>query len=146
MHPLRCSYEDNFDAVNNLAVIVQSVGKDSVDQLGSPDKFLQVGAVSGQGSQDSLGRLSFGPADQRPAKLIGGSWVPTAALPGLALPQLKPHRMYQLKLMIPSSLCPAGLLLPVWRAGLEGRHQVRGRLCPRQGVYRQRAGCAGGHR
>lgn len=35
-------YEDNFDAVNNLAVIVQSVGKDNIEQLGSPDKFLSV--------------------------------------------------------------------------------------------------------
>jgi hypothetical protein len=34
-------YEDNFDAVNNLFVIQQKVGKDSIDGLGSPDKFLQ---------------------------------------------------------------------------------------------------------
>jgi hypothetical protein len=34
-------YEDNFDAVNNLAVIVQNVGKDSIESLGNPDKFLQ---------------------------------------------------------------------------------------------------------
>eukprot|EP00887_Chlorella_sp_A99_P005998 scaffold27.g5998.t1 len=33
-------YEDNFDQVNNLAVIVQNVGKDNIEQLGSPDKFL----------------------------------------------------------------------------------------------------------
>lgn len=34
-------YEDNFDAVNNLFVLQQKVGKDSIDGLGSPDKFLQ---------------------------------------------------------------------------------------------------------
>lgn len=34
-------YEDNFDAVNNLVVIQQKVGKGSIDELGSPDKFLQ---------------------------------------------------------------------------------------------------------
>jgi photosystem II oxygen-evolving enhancer protein 2 len=34
-------YEDNFDAVNNLMVIQQKVGKGSIDELGSPDKFIQ---------------------------------------------------------------------------------------------------------
>jgi hypothetical protein len=34
-------YEDNFDAVNNLVVLQQKVGKNSIDDLGSPDKFLQ---------------------------------------------------------------------------------------------------------
>ena len=34
-------YEDNFDAVNNLMVIQQKVGKNSIEDLGSPDKFLQ---------------------------------------------------------------------------------------------------------
>lgn len=34
-------YEDNFDAVNNLVVIQQKVGKGSIEELGSPDKFLQ---------------------------------------------------------------------------------------------------------
>lgn len=34
-------YEDNFDAVNNLMVIQQKVGKGSIEDLGSPDKFLQ---------------------------------------------------------------------------------------------------------
>jgi hypothetical protein len=36
-----CRYEDNFDAVNNLVVVQQKVGKSSIDELGSPDKFLQ---------------------------------------------------------------------------------------------------------
>ena len=35
-----CRYEDNFDAVNNLVVLVQKVGKNSIEELGSPDKFL----------------------------------------------------------------------------------------------------------
>lgn len=34
-------YEDNFDAVNNLVVLQQKVGKGSIDELGTPDKFLQ---------------------------------------------------------------------------------------------------------
>ena len=34
-------YEDNFDAVNNLVVIQQKIGKGSIEELGSPDKFLQ---------------------------------------------------------------------------------------------------------
>jgi len=34
-------YEDNFDAVNNIVVIQEKVGKGSIDDLGSPDKFLQ---------------------------------------------------------------------------------------------------------
>jgi len=34
-------YEDYFDAVNNLMVIQQKVGKNSIEDLGSPDKFLQ---------------------------------------------------------------------------------------------------------
>ncbi len=34
-------YEDNFDAVNNLVVMQQKVGKSSIEDLGSPDKFLQ---------------------------------------------------------------------------------------------------------
>ena len=34
-------YEDNADAVNNLVVIQQKVGKGSIDELGSPDKFIQ---------------------------------------------------------------------------------------------------------
>lgn len=34
------SYEDNGDAVNNLVVLVQKVGKNNIDELGSPDKFL----------------------------------------------------------------------------------------------------------
>lgn len=34
-------YEDNFDAVNNLVIIQQKVGKGSIDELGSPDKFIQ---------------------------------------------------------------------------------------------------------
>jgi len=33
-------YEDNFDAVNNIVVIQEKVGKNSIDELGSPDKFL----------------------------------------------------------------------------------------------------------
>ena len=34
-------YEDNGDAVNNLIVLQQKVGKNSIEDLGSPDKFLQ---------------------------------------------------------------------------------------------------------
>ena len=34
-------YEDNFDAVNNLVILQQKVGKNSIEDLGSPDKFLQ---------------------------------------------------------------------------------------------------------
>ena len=37
---LRCRYEDNGDAVTNMVVLVQKVGKNSIDDLGSPDKFL----------------------------------------------------------------------------------------------------------
>lgn len=33
-------YEDSFDAVNNIMVIVEPVGGSSIDSLGSPDKFL----------------------------------------------------------------------------------------------------------
>lgn len=35
------SYEDNFDAVNNLVVIVQNTDKKSIKDFGSTDKFLQ---------------------------------------------------------------------------------------------------------
>ncbi|KAI8113892.1 hypothetical protein M9434_002020 [Picochlorum sp. BPE23] len=34
-------YEDNGDAVNNVVVLQQKVGKGSIEDLGSPDKFLQ---------------------------------------------------------------------------------------------------------
>jgi hypothetical protein len=33
-------YEDNFDAVNNLAIICQPADKGSVDAYGSPEQFL----------------------------------------------------------------------------------------------------------
>jgi hypothetical protein len=32
--------EDNCDAVNNLVVLVQKVGKNSIEDLGSTDKYL----------------------------------------------------------------------------------------------------------
>jgi hypothetical protein len=34
-------YEDNFDAVNNIAIIAQPTDKGSIDGFGSPDKFLE---------------------------------------------------------------------------------------------------------
>jgi photosystem II oxygen-evolving enhancer protein 2/Niemann-Pick C1 protein len=33
-------YEDNGDAVNNIAVMVRSTTKNSIEEFGSPDKFL----------------------------------------------------------------------------------------------------------
>jgi hypothetical protein len=36
-----CSYEDNFDAVNNFLVIVEKSDKSSIDAYGSPEKFLE---------------------------------------------------------------------------------------------------------
>jgi hypothetical protein len=36
-----CSYEDNFDAVNNFVVIVQKTDKSSIEAYGSPEKFLE---------------------------------------------------------------------------------------------------------
>jgi hypothetical protein len=34
-------YEDNFDAVNNVAIIAQPTDKSSIDQLGAPDAFVK---------------------------------------------------------------------------------------------------------
>lgn len=36
-----CRYEDNFDAVNNVAVIQQPSDKGDIGGYGSPDKFLE---------------------------------------------------------------------------------------------------------
>lgn len=35
-----CRYEDNGDAVNSIAVIVRSTTKNSIEEFGTPDKFL----------------------------------------------------------------------------------------------------------
>ncbi len=35
-----CRYEDNGDAVNNLVVIAKQTGNKSIEDFGSPDKFL----------------------------------------------------------------------------------------------------------
>lgn len=35
------SYEDNFDAVNNLVVLTQKTDKSSIDQLGDTSKVLE---------------------------------------------------------------------------------------------------------
>ena len=35
-----CRYEDNGDAVNSIAVIVRSTTKQSIEEFGTPDKFL----------------------------------------------------------------------------------------------------------
>ena len=34
-------YEDNFDAVNNVAIIAQPTDKGSIDALGTPDAFVK---------------------------------------------------------------------------------------------------------
>lgn len=39
-----CRYEDNGDAVNNLLVICKSTGNKSIEDFGSPDKWLQENA------------------------------------------------------------------------------------------------------
>ena len=39
-----CRYEDNGDAVNNLLVISKSTGNKSIEDFGSPDKWLQENA------------------------------------------------------------------------------------------------------
>ena len=36
-----CRYEDNGDAVNNIAVMVQSTDKSSITGFGDPAKFLE---------------------------------------------------------------------------------------------------------
>ncbi len=35
-----CRYEDNGDAVNSIAVMVRSTTKGSIEEFGTPDKFL----------------------------------------------------------------------------------------------------------
>ena len=39
-----CRYEDNGDAVNNLLVICKQTGNKSIEDFGSPDKWLQENA------------------------------------------------------------------------------------------------------
>ena len=39
-----CRYEDNGDAVNNLLVICKPTGSKSIEDFGSPDKWLQENA------------------------------------------------------------------------------------------------------
>ncbi len=39
-----CRYEDNGDAVNNLLVISKQTGNKSIEDFGSPDKWLQENA------------------------------------------------------------------------------------------------------
>ncbi len=36
-----CSYEDNFDAVNNLVILAQPTDKSKIEDFGSQDKFLE---------------------------------------------------------------------------------------------------------
>ncbi len=38
---LATRYEDNFDAVNNVAILSLPSDKGSIDAYGSPDKFLE---------------------------------------------------------------------------------------------------------
>ena len=40
-HSNFCRYEDNGDAVNNLLVITKQTGNKSIEDFGSPDKWLQ---------------------------------------------------------------------------------------------------------
>ncbi len=56
------SYEDNGDAVNNLVVLVQKVGKNNIDELGSPDKFLQDNAYLFGESAAFTGEIKEGSA------------------------------------------------------------------------------------
>ena len=35
------SYEDNFDAVNNLAVLVEKTTSSKIEDYGAPEKFLE---------------------------------------------------------------------------------------------------------
>lgn len=39
--PPPCRYEDNFDAVNNVAILSLPSDKGSIDGYGAPDKFLE---------------------------------------------------------------------------------------------------------
>jgi photosystem II oxygen-evolving enhancer protein 2 len=36
-----CRYEDNFDAVNNVAITATPTDKSDITQLGSPDQFAE---------------------------------------------------------------------------------------------------------
>lgn len=36
-----CSYEDNFDAVNNMVILAQPTDKSKIEDFGSQDKFLE---------------------------------------------------------------------------------------------------------
>lgn len=57
---LGCRYEDNGDAVNNLLVISKQTGNKSIEDFGSPDKWLQenaklLGEDVWKGEQELLG-------------------------------------------------------------------------------------------
>ena len=52
-----CRYEDNFDAVNNVLVIIEPTSGNSIESLGAPDKFLQDRAYL-FGQQSFAGELS----------------------------------------------------------------------------------------
>lgn len=68
-------YEDNFDAVNNLVVLEQKVGKNSIEDLGSPEKFLQDNAylfgdqAAFQG-QNTLSEGGFAPGKVSAASVL----------------------------------------------------------------------------
>ncbi len=59
-----CRYEDNFDAVSNMFVIVEKTDKTSIEGYGTPEKFLeQVSYLLGK--QSFSGELPHTPVPAR---------------------------------------------------------------------------------
>lgn len=76
--PTTNSYEDNFDAVNNLMVLTQPTGAKSVEDLGSPEKVLEslsflFGKQTFAGKTQSEG--GFAPDRVGAASLLGVSTI-----------------------------------------------------------------------
>ena len=83
-HSCSYRYEDNGDAVNNLVVITKQTGNKSIEDFGSPDKWLQdnaklLGEDVWKGVTVSLvmhsGRLPYGHLDFIVAYTVPCAWL-----------------------------------------------------------------------
>jgi hypothetical protein len=73
---LQLRYEDNFDAVNNVAIVAQPTDKSSIDQLGSSDAFAQnLGFLFGKQAfaGETISEGGFAPGRVSAASLLGVS-------------------------------------------------------------------------
>lgn len=83
-----CRYEDNGDAVNNLLVICKSTGNKSIEDFGSPDKWLQENAkLLGEDVWKGKLCLQSGFANTvRPMLLLLKTMLRVAAIPSRIFP------------------------------------------------------------